>query len=210
MKKFLTLMGTTLLLASLASAAPCTLGADVTSLGTCDFGGLTFSDWGVQVAGGATAIILFGAGSNVGADGTVYVRFQVGTNPSPVPSFTDILLNYSVTGGVIGVDMFLGTHSGSVTITENVCAVAFVQGACPNGQSLLPGGLVVSNQNTINQASLTGSAATIYIQKDIQMQAGSTLSDFTNSHEVPEPMTFLLMGSGLLGLGLLRRRMSGN
>ena len=45
----------------------------------------------------------------------------------------------------------------------------------------------------------------VFISKDINVPDGSTLSDFTNSHHVPEPATFLLMGSGLFALGLMRR-----
>ncbi len=182
-----------------AMAADCTLGANVLTLGACTFGSLTFADWAVSPAGLDSASIFFGAGSNVTGD-WVNVQFQVTHAPSPTTGQADILLKYTVAGGIFGVDMSLGTRSGSITITENVCDNGFNGGTCHS--------LVVS---TNNPPGPTGEISfptlgKAWISKDIQLQQGATLSDFTNSHHIPEPLTSLLVGSALLGLGLLRRK----
>ncbi|MCS6951562.1 MAG: PEP-CTERM sorting domain-containing protein [Bryobacteraceae bacterium] len=186
-----------------ASATPvCTGGADVTTLGTCEFGGLIFSGWSVLGAGLSSVKVFFGTGSTVGPS-TVNVNFQVTHTPSPVSAGADILLSYAVSGLLIGVDLFLGTTVGPVTIIENVCAVPFVHGACPVGNLLAA--YAVNSANPIN-AAFFAPHHTIYIKKDIQLGPGAAISDFTNSHHVPEPLTLSLTGLGLLAAGWLGRR----
>jgi hypothetical protein len=190
------------LIVGTAGATPvCTSGANVLTLGTCEFGGLIFSDWDVQGSGLTSVTVFFGPGSNVSGN-AVNVRFQVSHQPSPVQA-ADILLSYAVSGMLIGVDLFLGAHVPPVTIIENVCAVPFVQGACPSGNLLAS--YAVNSQNPIN-AAFFAPHQTIYIVKDIQLGPGAAISDFTNSHHVPEPVTLSLTGLGLLAAGWLGRR----
>lgn len=185
-----------------ANATPvCTSGADVMTLGTCQFGGLTFSGWGVVGAGLTSVTVFFGQNSNVSGS-TVYVNFQLQHQPSPVQA-ADILLTYAVSGLLVGVDLFLGAHLAPVTIIENVCAVPFQQGACPAGSLLAS--YSVNSANPIN-AAFFAPHQTIYIVKDIQLGPGAAISDFTNSHHVPEPLTLSLTGLGLLAAGWLGRR----
>jgi hypothetical protein len=66
--------------------------------------------------------------------------------------------------------------------------------------------LVVSSGGAQSAIQPFSPVSTVYISKDIQLQGGSTLSDFVNSAEIPEPFTYILMGSGLLALGLIGRR----
>ncbi len=198
------------LIVGTASATPvCTLGANVLSLpDPCEFGGLIFSDWGVFPAGLTSADVFFGPGSFV-AGGTVYVQFQVVHSPSPVLSFADILLHYAVSGLLMGVDIFLGSHDPPVAIIENVCAVPFSPpkiGACPPGNLAA---YTVSSGNPFAQAFFAPQQK-IYIKKDIQILGSSAnpaaISDFVNSHHVPEPVTLSLTGLGLLAAGWLGRR----
>jgi hypothetical protein len=99
--------------------------------------------------------------------------------------------------------MFLGTHLPPVTIIENVCAVSYVFGACPAGNLLAT--LFVDSANPIAHAFFAPHQ-TIYIKKDIQLGPGAAISDFVNSHHVPEPVTLSLTGLGLLAAGWLGRR----
>ncbi len=190
------------LIVGTAAATPvCTSGTDVLTLGTCQFGGLTFSGWGVSGAGLTSVTVFFGQNSNTSGS-TVFVNFQITHTPSPV-SAADILLSYAVSGGLIGVDLFLGTHVPPVTIIENVCAVPFVQGSCPSGNLLAS---YAVNSNNPTNAAFFAPHQTIYIVKDIQLGSGAAISDFTNSHHVPEPLTLSLTGLGLLAAGWLGRR----
>jgi hypothetical protein len=193
----------TLIVGTAAATPVCTSGADVLTLGTCQFGGLTFFGWNVAGAGLTSVTVFFGQNSNTSGS-TVYVNFQVQHQPSPVPlAGADILLSYAVSGLLLGVDLFLGTHVPPVTIIENVCAVPFVQGACPAGNLLAS--YAVNSANPIN-AAFFAPHQTIYIKKDIQFGPGGAISDFTNSHHVPEPVTLSLTGLGLLAAGWLGRR----
>jgi hypothetical protein len=191
----------TLIVGTAAATPVCTSGTNVLSLGTCQFGGLTFSGWGVAGAGLTSVTVFFGQNSSVSGS-TVYVNFQVQHQPSPVQA-ADILLSYTVSGLLLGVDLFLGTHVPPVTIIENVCAVPFVQGSCPAGNLLAS--YSVNTLNPIN-AAFFAPHQTVYIVKDIQMGPGAAISDFTNSHHVPEPVTLSLTGLGLLAAGWLGRR----
>lgn len=143
------------------------------------------------------------------ANGNVYLGFQVSGLQSLT---TDVLLNYVVTGGIQGIDLSFqaspGQGGGNVTITEIACKVAFTLGVCAGEGNTLANLVVISNGNAAFGSSTFAGTGTVYIKKDIQFNNAS-MSDFVNSHAVPEPMTLSMMGIGLLGLGLARRRQQG-
>ncbi len=206
MKKFLTLIAAAFLVASVASAAPCATGTSVLSLGTCEFGGLTFSNWDVAVSGFTSATVFLGTGSAV-VGNSVNVEFQLSTNPLSAPvNGGDIILRYVVSGELLGVDLTLGSVFGGVGIIENVCGDNPSDGC----QTTLAQLSVINGVNTTDAATFASPVNQAWITKDIQFLEGGRVSDFVNSHEtaIPEPMTCLLMGSGLLALGLLRRKIS--
>jgi hypothetical protein len=193
------------MLASLAGAATlCTTGVDVLTLGACQFGTLTFSNWSVSVTGFSSATLFIGPLSTANSS-VVNLDFQLTTGGVPAPAGgADILFTYTVSGGVAGTDLLLGTSSGNVMITENVCAVPLVFGACPTTPLAT---LSVSSGGNRSALQMFGSTVnTVNVAKDISFGAGATLSDFVNSAEIPEPFTYILMGSGLLALGLIRRK----
>jgi hypothetical protein len=199
-----------LLLAGVAavSAAPlCTgvYGTNVLTPGfSCELGGLTFSNFSAsQIGLGTDPIIAISAGitgHETGVSGsTVQLYFQTNFN-LVLDQFRDISFAYTVTGGVIGVDGWMG-GAGTRSIAETVYS--------DSGHNNVVGVLNLTGSSPSGEALLSGSASEIYIVKDITLGTGATMSEFTQSFETPEPLTFGLIGSGLVLLGLLRRRTRG-
>lgn len=178
---------------------------------TIDCGPFTFSNFTVQPSSGGSATISMTAFSGSYWDsltGLAILKFQIGGTQGPL---TDVLFGYEVTGPLVGIDLSNPLTSGDVNISEAICLQAFVNGVCNS----MPTGLVGNNplyappnthvSNSFNETQ------TAFIEKDIQFGAEGHISDFTESHlsAVPEPMTLSMMGFGLLGLGLMRRRQTG-
>ncbi len=176
--------------------------ANVLSIGACDLGGLTFSNFSVAPTPGSTVLL-----SIVGTSGTS-LGFQISTayNPGPPVVNADTILQYEVSGGgIVGVDNTNAGQSGAI-IEEKVCTVAFTNGVCTGGTLLADFTTAGNNSNSATFAT----QSTVYIFKDIS-QNGPTafISSFVNSQEVattPEPASLSMMGLGLLGLGLIGRR----
>jgi hypothetical protein len=205
---------------SVAMAAPVTscdpTVANVLTLGSagCVVNGsnLLFSNFAVSPTGGLDSAVV--GLSDVAGTGVVGSNVDLGFQLTLAFANTadpvgDLLLTYEVTGGISGVDINIqGTPVASpntITVTETVCSVAFVSGACPTIDLL--GSYAVTSLNGSDAIGNIAFAYTtpVYIKKDVSFN-GAITSEFTNSQLTPEPMTFSLMGAGLLGLGILGRR----
>ena len=161
----------------------------------CFLDNLVFDTFKVSSAPPGGQVFVSATGTGVFGD-WVNLGFQL-TQPGSLPG--DIILEYRVSGYINGVDNF---HNGvDVRIQEIVCAVPYVNGNCPNGNVLA---------NFVNPPTTSASfdpQASVYIQKDIQLNTQNAfISSFTNSHHVPEPATFALLGGGLVAFALFRRR----
>jgi len=216
MKKLVGVAAVFFLVATLGSAATlCTSfsGPQVINAAfSCSLGGLTFSNFVVIPAAGNMAPEVDLVSANT-AGGTVNLTFN--PNMSAPTASQDLHLFYTVSGGITSVG---GANAGAnATIQETVCLVAFdVSNSCGGGGPLANFPIFSSaGHNTAGPLPISSNTS-VNIFKDINVNPPGALTSFTQSfgtngggggsgEAVPEPVSLLLMGSGLVALSLLKK-----
>ncbi|MGD0013537.1 MAG: PEP-CTERM sorting domain-containing protein [Bryobacteraceae bacterium] len=183
------------------SATPvCTSGDDVLSAGySCYLDGLVFDNFHVAAAAGFQMHL----GPATGISGNEVV---LSFNHTPLLAGDDINFWMRVTGWQLGIDLY-NAGSGAASIQETACdAQTYPNPGC-SGNILAQ--ISAGANGSASALYAGGPQNVVYIWKDIGVGLavpGGHLSAFNESFTIPEPVTLSLIGGGLLGLGLLRRR----
>ena len=209
--KFLLGTGIMAVLSPGAFAAACTtwtLGDGITSIapgtsatgtttGTipCTSGGDTFSNFYVFNTATSDTNIVVGASFSGST-----ITFGV-TN---LDAKTDFDVVFSVAPSQSTV-----TISGAATTThivDTICSVMFIQGqSCTGNGGTVLGGAIVNGSTSVTIPIATSPTGVDYVFEDVS-GVTSFSKTFGTPTITPEPVTLPLMGVGLLGLGLIRRR----
>jgi len=209
MRKFLILALISAAGALTAGAAPCVNIVANLSAGqsfndptdSCTIGGVTFSDFTIYANAGYPSQT---SGTSA-ADLTVTVsgdELLFGTNNlGSGAGAEDLTIYFQAVPGAVDSVTLIGSGQN---VNETVCGVAFTVGSETCASPLNHSTLAV-NSTTFTSTSVVTTAPTEFFMKDDGGNSGLTQSYLFVS-SVPEPMSFSLVGVGLLGLGMARRR----
>ncbi|HYL75099.1 MAG TPA: PEP-CTERM sorting domain-containing protein [Bryobacteraceae bacterium] len=181
--------------------------------GNLTFGGFTYasSASGTPIPSSAVSVTPITTTSNEG------FQFQPTgmsvSNTGSTQNISDITLGYFVTDpfGITDLSMIFDgsfTGTGITGATETYCLNQTTLTGCPSPQIFS-----VTNPPLNQSNSVTFSAVTsIAISKDFSVASGTngtaTITTISNQFlQVPEPLSCALLGSGIVGLLLLRRRL---
>jgi hypothetical protein len=181
----------------------------------CQSGSLTFSGFDYRGTGPSASSITVSPLSVFDNEG---FQFQGGWSVSSqngISNSQEAHISYTVqhVGSLIDtLSLSFGssvTGTGIASVTEQFC-LGYSLDNCPHVNQ----GLVeVTNPGSgfSNRAFFAG-VSSIAVSKDILLISGTngaaSISHVTDTFSSPEPLSFVLLGTGLLGIGLMRRRLN--
>jgi len=209
-----------LLLASsaLASTTTCQSGSLSSYLVpgfSCQSGSLIFTDFDYRGTGQDAGGILVAPLADFDNEGFKFTGQWNAISHNGVSSSEDSVIQYTVqhVGGLIDtLSLSFGssvTGTGVASVSEQFCLGASLN-TCPQ---VSQGSVGVTNPGAgfSNKAFFAG-VSSISVSKDIKVTSGSngtaSISNVTDTFSSPEPLSFVLLGTGLLGITLMSRRLN--
>ena len=189
---------------------------------SCQTGNLIFSNFAYLGTGNPTEVIIPAGSINtqpITQDGEEGFQFasgwSVGTQAGGMSSFQNSMITYVVTSDLGITDLVLGFNgsfsgTGTTSTAENFCLNATSTSGCPAANS---GSLNVTNPPPFFDSKLlVGGVTSVAILENINVTSGTNgtaaasqvINEFSG---IPEPLTAVLLGTGLIGIGFMRRRM---
>jgi hypothetical protein len=208
-----------LLLASsaLATTSTCQSGAlssYLVSSFACQTGSLIFSDFDYRGTGQDAASISVTPLTAMDAVGFQFAASWNAQNQFGISNSQDSQISYTVehAGGLIDSLSLsfnsIVTGTGTAGVTEQFC----LGGPISNCPQVNQGAISVTNPGTgfTDQAFFAG-VQTVGVSSAVSVISSTNgtarINSFSNTFSSPEPLPFVLLGSGLLGMGLMRRRL---
>ncbi len=190
---------------------------------TCSIGSLSFSNFSFLLDSGSFST----SAPDISVEDAAVIGSQAILQFDPnIAAGSDLLFEDQVTGGTFGVDLST-TIAGTGFVNETVCTVFASNGICSpadtlailnvSGQGSNPESVSASIGEACSGCSFStagGNASVtfgvgqgeVWIIKDIN-SGSAAFSEVEQSYGTPEPMTMSLVGFGLLGLGLVGRKL---
>ena len=222
MKKLTLFVGVVLLAAATASANPSCVALVGMPVANCSAGGLSFSNFQITGFGVANPRVFLGsieAGTNsltlafnpmLGLPGNargLWIRYSVASDRGP-----------AITGAGVANGGNPGSGRAASSAAEWICKD---DDAGPGGCGSFAATLAYLQASGGEKDSATWSAAAraVSVFQELEGPERGSMTGFTHSFktnddmptasDIPEPMTFTLIGGGLVMLGILRRRSRG-